>query len=336
MIPLLMDCLNNAPIDNDVQRYRFAHGIIPAAIVESATDATQTFGRLVDQLTEVLNILGEAIEDKLSPVPTVDLENWYQVIGAWLARQEALTLVENYLQSLCPQFNVSRVLGEYLEGYSIHHQLLSASYSVGGPSAGFALAINTLSVLLCLPVLNDFGITGAPWIKGAQRGEVGASVIIGGHRKKAEKVLQYLPRMYMPLQNYQDLEPEVLEAYRLEGRDIRGVRSFSALVAEVFYFGEDYDRRLSSFLQRRREIDLGLGSEEGGRRLGEEQMGIEQDLRNSAENVVRRRIEALRRHVEQGDNGFISHEEVLAGDPAGGPRPVRPTIKGLSGGGGKS
>jgi SpoVK/Ycf46/Vps4 family AAA+-type ATPase len=250
--------------------------------------------------------------------------------------QEALTLVENYLQSLCPQFNVSRVLGEYLEGYSIHHQLLSASYSVGGPSAGFALAINTLSVLLCLPVLNDFGITGAPWIKGAQRGEVGASVIIGGHRKKAEKVLQYLPRMYMPLQNYQDLEPEVLEAYRLEGRDIRGVRSFSALVAEVFYFGEDYDRRLSSFLQRRREIDLGLGSEEGGRRLGEEQMGIEQDLRNSAENVVRRRIEALRRHVEQGDNGFISHEEVLAGDPAGGPRPVRPTIKGLSGGGGKS
>jgi transitional endoplasmic reticulum ATPase len=132
--------------------------------------------------------------------------------------REALTLVENYLQALCPSRNVSRLLGEFLDGYSLHHQLLSASYSVGGPSAGFALAINTLSVLLCLPVLNDFGITGAPWIKGAQRGEVGASVIIGGHRKKAEKVLQYLPRMFMPLQNYQDLEPELLEAYRLEGR----------------------------------------------------------------------------------------------------------------------
>jgi len=226
--------------------------------------------------------------------------------------REALTLVENYLQALCPSRNVSRILGEFLDGYSLHHQLLSASYSVGGPSAGFALAINTLSVLLCLPVLNDFGITGAPWIKGAQRGEVGASVIIGGHRKKAEKVLQYLARMYMPLQNYQDLEPEVLEAYRMEGRDIRGVRSFSALVPEVFFFGDLAQRRLGEFLRLRLECDHRAGFNGGGasaRRAELERRELE--LRSQAEEEIRRRLEAICRCVENGGGGYDSLEELF-------------------------
>jgi hypothetical protein len=230
---------------------------------------------------------------------------------------EALTLVQNYLQSLAPELNVSRLFGEYLEGYSLHHQLLSTSYSVGGPSAGFALAINTLSVLLCLPVLNDFGITGAPWIKGAHRGEVGASVIIGGHLKKAEKVLQYLPRMYMPQQNYQDIEAEVLEAYRMEGRDIRGVRSFSALVPEVFAFGPQQQAALDEFVRLRREHDLhepvGNGDSEQRRELE----WRERALREQAEAEVRRRIEAVRRHVEEGGSAFRNHEQLFVPPAAG-------------------
>jgi SpoVK/Ycf46/Vps4 family AAA+-type ATPase len=224
---------------------------------------------------------------------------------------EALTLVENYLQSIAPERNVARLLGEFLDGYSLHHQLLSASYHVGGPSAGFALAINTLSVLLCLPVLNDFGITGAPWIKGARSGEVGASVIIGGHRKKAEKVLQYLPRMFMPQQNYLDLEPEVLEAYRLEGRDIRGVRSFSALVPEVFFFGDLYQRRLDDFLRQRVAADL-AGREEAaaaGRR--EELARCEMELRATAEAELRRRVAAISRYLADDRQGYGSLEAVF-------------------------
>lgn len=167
---------------------------------------------------------------------------------------EALTMVENYLGSLRPEINLSKILGNFLEGYTLHHQLLSASYNVGGPSAGFALAINTLSVLLQLPVLNDFGITGAPWIKGARKGEVGASVLIGGHRKKTEKILQYLQRMYMPQQNYSDMEPEVLDAYRAIGKDVIGVRSFSALVPEVFNFSDSHLQQLRLFFDQRREL----------------------------------------------------------------------------------
>jgi hypothetical protein len=211
--------------------------------------------------------------------------------------QEALTLAENYLQSLCPELNVSRILGEYLEGYSLHHQLLSASYTVGGPSAGFALVINTLSVLLNLPVLNDFGITGAPWIKGAQKDEVGASVIIGGHRRKTEKVLQYLPRMYMPTQNYEDMEPEILKAYRIEGKDVRGVRSFSRLVQEVFFFGDENFQRLHKFLNERLEYDLKDHPENGenpeGTRLAEE----EAKLRTIAEDEIRRRMMIVSEYV---------------------------------------
>ncbi|MDW7645527.1 MAG: AAA family ATPase [Desulfuromonadales bacterium] len=228
---------------------------------------------------------------------------------------EAVTLVENYLQALCPDFNLPRLLGRFLEGYSLHHQLLSASYSVGGPSAGFALAINTLSVFLNLPVLNDFGITGAPWIKGAQRGEVGASVIIGGHRKKAEKVLQYLPRMYMPQQNYLDFEPEVLEAYRMEGKDICGVRSFSGLVPEVLDFGVEVRNLQKSIFEARLQADLAEGKRDTARQR-EEIKKLGSQIRERAEEEIRRRVVAMRRYVQNGADDEASLQEIFAPDPA--------------------
>ncbi|MGW8188612.1 MAG: AAA family ATPase, partial [Desulfobacterales bacterium] len=154
--------------------------------------------------------------------------------------QEALTMVKNYLQDLQPKVSMSRLLGDFLDHYTIHHQLLTASYNVGGPSAGYALALNTLSALLLIPVFNDFGITGAPWTKGTKRGEVGGSVIIGGHKKKAQKVLMHLRRMYMPLPNYKDLEHEFLDNYWSQGKDILGVTHFGELVPEVLCLGPLY------------------------------------------------------------------------------------------------
>lgn len=225
--------------------------------------------------------------------------------------REALTLVENYLQSLCDDFNVSRVLGDYLDGYTLHHQLLSASYSVGGPSAGFALAINTLSVLLCLPVLNDFGITGAPWIKGARQGEVGASVLIGGHRKKAEKVLQYLQRMFMPMPNYLDLEPEILEAYRVEGKDIIGVQSFSALVPEVFFFGAECQQILQGVVRERVRLELerahGVPHPRCEAALGDRVV----HLRQTAETEIRRRMMAVKGFVQNRTDRDLSLERIF-------------------------
>lgn len=226
--------------------------------------------------------------------------------------REALTLVESYLQSLLPQVNMSRLLGEFLEGYSIHHQLLSASYSVGGPSAGFALAINTLSVLINLPVLNDFGITGAPWIKGARKGEIGASVIIGGHRKKTEKVLQYLQRMYMPVQNYLDLEPEVLDSYRMLHKDVLPVNSFSSLVPEVFYFGDKHLQLLQDFFKDRIDIelspDLRVISPAAREDLGKQAA----ELRRIAEESIRLRLLAIQKHMNKQDSSYDSLDQIYA------------------------
>ena len=226
--------------------------------------------------------------------------------------REALTLVESYLQSLLPEVNMSRLLGEYLDGYSIHHQLLSASYSVGGPSAGFALAINTLSVLINLPVLNDFGITGAPWTKGAHKGEIGASVLIGGHRKKTEKVLQYLQRMYMPIQNYKDMESEVLDSYRLLGKDVLPVNSFSSLVPEVFYFGENQQQLLQDYLKSRIDIELALESLQVLTTAKEDNNKRAAALRTIAEENIRRRLLAIHNHMNRQGSSYDNMNQIYA------------------------
>jgi transitional endoplasmic reticulum ATPase len=166
---------------------------------------------------------------------------------------EALTMVKNYLQRLYPKVSMPKLLGDFLNQYTIHHQLLSASYNVGGPSAGYALAINTLSTILQLPVWNDFGITGAPWTKGVRKDEVGGSVIIGGHRKKTEQVLLHLKRMYMPLQNYYDLDKDFLLSYWNRNKDILGVTHFGDLVPEIFWLGPEFEEEQDNLLKTRLE-----------------------------------------------------------------------------------
>jgi len=227
--------------------------------------------------------------------------------------QEALTMVENYLQDLNSKVSISRLLGDFLDHYTIHHQLLSASYNVGGPSAGYALALNTLSTLLLIPVYNDFGITGAPWTKGVKKGEVGGSVIIGGHGKKAEKVLLHLRRMFMPLQNYKDLEIEVLENYWHQNKDILGVTHFGDLVPEVMYFGEEYEKRLLELIDLR--IGYKLKKYRGNiqyKEIKEDILNIKQKLRDQAEKEILSRLSALRKYLRTPDRDpHLSLEEIF-------------------------
>jgi hypothetical protein len=212
--------------------------------------------------------------------------------------QEALTMVKNYLQGLDPKVSTARLLGDFLEDYTLHHQLLSASYSVGGPSAGYALAINTLSALLLIPVYNDFGITGAPWTKGVKSGEVGGSVIIGGHKKKTEKVLTYLRRMYMPLKNYMDLEQDLLVGYWSKDKDVLGVSHFGELIAEVVWLGPTYEKRLLELIDLR--IQYKLNKYAGEPQLPDAKqriIKIKEGLRQELEKELRSRLVALRRYL---------------------------------------
>jgi transitional endoplasmic reticulum ATPase len=212
--------------------------------------------------------------------------------------QEALTLVKNYLQELDPKVSIPKLLGEFLDRYTIHHQLLSASYNVGGPSAGYALALNTLSALLQIPIYHDFGITGAPWTKGVKKGEVGGSVIIGGHKKKTEKVLQYLRRMYMPLQNYKDLENEFLVNYWEQGKDVLGISNFGELVPEVVCLGAGYEATLKELIAVR--IDDKLKKSRGHIANDNYQETIQKNrkiLKDQLENQIVSRLEAIRKYL---------------------------------------
>jgi hypothetical protein len=226
---------------------------------------------------------------------------------------EALTMVKNYLQDMDPKVSAARVLGEFLEKYTIHHQLLSASYSVGGPSAGYALAMNTLSALMHIPVYHDFGITGAPWTKGVKRGEVGGSVIIGGQRKKTEKVLMYLRRMYMPLKNYLDLEKEFLVNYWTQDKDILGVTHFGDLVPEVICLDPDYEKLLQELITIR--IQYKLDKHQGklpDEAVKEEILRKKDILRIRAEKEIKNRLIALRRYLRSPTRDpHLSLEEIF-------------------------
>jgi SpoVK/Ycf46/Vps4 family AAA+-type ATPase len=238
--------------------------------------------------------------------------------------KEALTMVKNYLQELTPAISMPKLLGEFLDKYTIHHQLLSASYNVGGPSAGYALAINTLSALLHIAVYHDFGITGAPWTKGIKKGEVGGSVIIGGHKKKAEKVLLYLRRMYMPLQNYKDLEPDFLMSYWSQDKDILGVSNFGDLVPEVVWLGPDYEEKLLELIDIR--IHYKINKYQGKKpdeSVKQRILELKTALRSQLEQELVHRVEAIRRYLRNPEKDpHLSLEEILRAKP----RPPRPLI----------
>ena len=236
--------------------------------------------------------------------------------------QEALTMVQNYFQSLYPKISIARLFGEFLEKFTIHHQLLSASYTVGGPSAGYALALNTLSGLLHIPIYHDFGITGAPWTKGVKKGEVGGSVIIGGHKKKTEKVLLHLRRMYMPLQNYKDLELDFLFGYWLQNKDILGVSNFGDLVPELIWLGPAYEKTLLALTSLRLEYKIKKYKDlQQDQKLKEKVLALKTDLRDQAEREIVSRLEAIRQYLRNPDRDpHLSMEEIFRRQPRNGPQ----------------
>ena len=231
--------------------------------------------------------------------------------------QEALTMVQNYFQALSPKISIARLFGEFLEKFTIHHQLLSASYTVGGPSAGYALALNSLSALLHIPIYHDFGITGAPWTKGVKKNEVGGSVIIGGHKKKAEKVLLHLRRMYMPLQNYKDLELDFLFGYWLQNKDILGVSSFGDLVPELIWLGPTYEKTLLALTSLRLEYKLKKYKDlQQDQKLKEKILELKADLKIQAEQEIFARLEAIRRYLRNPERDpHLSMEEIFKKRP---------------------
>ncbi len=227
--------------------------------------------------------------------------------------KEALTLVLNYLDSLFPEKDVKRVIGTYLKNRHIHHQFLTAGYMGGGPSAGMALAINTLSSILELPVRHDFGITGAPWSGGKTRKDVGSAVIIGGVHNKSRMVLSYLNRMYVPVQNMKDLDILTLESYWKDGKDVVGYSNFPSIVGEVYCFGGELDRRAVELFEKRIEAKRReLVAVDDARGLFAEIGSLGMAIRNDAERIIMDRVNCLERYVrDDSADPFMSLDNIF-------------------------
>ncbi len=232
--------------------------------------------------------------------------------------QEAFVLVLNYLQTLCPKDNIPKILGNFLENHTIYHQLLTAQYMGGGPSAGFALTINTLSTILNLPVFNDFGITGAPWTKGVTKEDVGSSVIIGGHAKKTERVLQELQRMYMPQKNYEDMELDFLSSYWEEDKDVIGVNDFRNLVPEVIFIDEQYAKDVKDLIQKRiaykKDVFVYYSKDTELMEKKEKEIQVlEKKIKDYAENEIIRRVNVIKDYIKDKDpdKEYPSVEEIF-------------------------
>ena len=232
--------------------------------------------------------------------------------------QEALILVQNYIQTLCPKMNISKLFGDFLEDHTINHQLLTAQYMGGGPSAGFALTINTLSEILQIPVFNDFGITGAPWTKGVTKENVGSSVIIGGQAKKTEKVLQELDRMYMPQKNYEEMELDFLTSYWDENKDVMGVKNFRSLAPEVLCLDEKHAEQVSELIQKRidykKDVFVHYSKDAEVMAQKEEEItALEKKIKTYAETEIIRRVDCIKTYLGKkvSNEKYQSLEEIF-------------------------
>ena len=79
------------------KRYRFENGLPDSVFLDFIENSWMSFGRLTKLYTGLSETIQSLLEDAFSPVPRVDLESWFPVIGSWLARSEAImALLEGY------------------------------------------------------------------------------------------------------------------------------------------------------------------------------------------------------------------------------------------------
>ncbi len=76
-------------LDQRQTHYRFTGGVVPRDLAVMAVELARGFDRLADLLSKMLGEVNDAMEDPHCPVPKVDLENHYPLLGTWQARAEA-------------------------------------------------------------------------------------------------------------------------------------------------------------------------------------------------------------------------------------------------------
>ncbi|NIB40269.1 ATP-dependent DNA helicase DinG [Pseudomaricurvus alkylphenolicus] len=89
VIPMFQALADGIDPSDHTPRYRFDGGVIPQSMQMPCVDIQRAFDRLSDLLGKMANEINEAMEDPHCPVPKVDLENAFPVVGVWQSRAEA-------------------------------------------------------------------------------------------------------------------------------------------------------------------------------------------------------------------------------------------------------
>jgi ATP-dependent DNA helicase DinG len=87
--PQLDALVQTIALEERQSHYRFEGGVVPQELLLPAVELQRGFDRLSDLLAKMAAELNEAMEDGHCPVPKVDLETHYPIIGTWQARAEA-------------------------------------------------------------------------------------------------------------------------------------------------------------------------------------------------------------------------------------------------------
>lgn len=86
--PQLEALAQTIEFDDRQSHYRFPNGVVPEELQFPCVEIYKGFDRLSDLLKKICDELNQAMEDPHCPVPKVDLENHYPVMGTWQARAE--------------------------------------------------------------------------------------------------------------------------------------------------------------------------------------------------------------------------------------------------------
>lgn len=230
---------------------------------------------------------------------------------------DASSLVASYLQGIVPYVNIVLLLRDFLESQIIHHQLMAKTFQGATTSIGYCFAINTLSVVLHLPIYNDFAICGRPLIKGVKPGESGQAMSIGDQIKLAMAVSISLRRFYLPLASYMKYGPEFLYSFWCKDKDILGITHFGELLPEIFWLGPSYELKMLELISLR--IEYKTKKYEGGDAsldIKKRILEIKEELKIEFENEVAYRVRAIHRYLRSpGRDPHESMESLFSKKP---------------------
>lgn len=88
LYPVFEERVQTIAFDDRQSHYRFENGIIPPELQVVCHELYRAFDRLSELLKKTLDQMNEAMEDMHCPVPKIDLENHFPVLGTWQSRAE--------------------------------------------------------------------------------------------------------------------------------------------------------------------------------------------------------------------------------------------------------